>query len=112
MYHSVCEQHRQDFYEKTGQVAICTSTAAGLNWLMRCGGAKPFAGAITAPYWELGKKHMMWSFGFDGELRKIPLDTTGRPWEEFAYQRIVQISWVVYHSDDSGPPGAPPGLLS
>ena len=33
MYHSVCEQHRQDFYEKTGQMAICTSTAAGLNWL-------------------------------------------------------------------------------
>ena len=43
---------------------------------------------------------------------KISLDTTGRPWEEFAYQRIVQISWVVYRSDDSGPPGAPPGLLS
>ena len=61
---------------------------------------------------ELGKKHMMWGLGLDGELRKIPLDTTGRPWEEFAYQRIVQISWVVYRSDDSGPPGAPPGLLS
>eukprot|EP01049_Picozoa_sp_SAG25_P011510 SAG25_NODE_1418_length_3078_cov_5.140651_2_plen_44_part_00 len=24
----------------------------------------------------------------------------------------MQISWVVYRSDDSGPPGAPPGLLS
>jgi hypothetical protein len=87
----VCQKQRQDGYERTGQVAICTSTAAGLKWLMRRSGAKPFATAITAPYWDLGKKHAMWSFGFGGERRKIPPEVK---------QQFQLLGWVTRRAMD------------